>query len=454
MMKHLLRRATVVVAALATSAGLLTSCGPAPGPKAFGIHGDHTWDVDNSRISSALDFESAFGSDVTRTTLRWKVAQPTSTTFNWSKTDYVVNEAAERNMDVLLVVRDAPQWANGSTDGKIIPSDTTGFNTFVTRYKNFFKAAVQRYGSRVKYWEVWTEPNENNYWLPRGLSPSTHRTRWIDMYAQLYRDTLAAVRTVNSTVEVAVGAITGLGASCCILGTTFLSGLIDRNVSFSDVAINPHALRNQAPWTCIQYQQNFCDIQLMRNILVNRNRSNVKLWVTEFGWQVGGYTWTGTTRTQLRLPGDQYKFALWPNSGQVSVNGVTRNYSSINRTASFDTNANGVPEKYNVLTLTTALPSTPANMTEVASPQAEATQATYVREAIRMLRGTYTPASGRPQQNYNHVELAIYFRSYDVKAEWWGMMGLMHEPVPNYSQPGTWVLRGRPAANSFAQETD
>jgi polysaccharide biosynthesis protein PslG len=453
-MKHLLRRATVLVAAVATSAGLLAGCGPAPGPKAFGLHGDHTWDVDNGRIASRMDYEAAFGADVVRTTLRWKIAQPTATTFNWSKTDYVVNEAAERGMGVLFVVRDAPQWANGSADGKIIPSDTTGFNTFVTRYKNFFKAAVQRYGNRVKFWEIWTEANEWNYWQPRGLTPKGNTARWIDMYAQLYRDTVAAVRTVNTSVELAVGALSGLGATCCILGTTFVNELINRGVQFSDLAINPHNLRNQAPWTCLQYQQNFCDIQLIRNVLVNRGRSNVNLWVTEFGWQVGGYTWTGTTTTQLRLPGDQYKFTLWPNSGQVIVNGVTRNYSSINRTASFDTNGNGVAEKYNVLTLTQALPTTPANKTEVVSPQAESTHATYVREAIRMLRGTYQPASGRPQQNYNFVEIAIYFRSQDQKAEWWGMMGLMGEPQPNFNEPGTWVMRPRPAAGAFSNETD
>ncbi len=453
-MKHLLRRATVVVAALAASAGLLTSCGPPPGPKLFGMHGDHTYDSENSRIASSLNAEEAFGANITRNTLRWKATMPNALTFDWSKTDYVVDQATSRGMDVLLVVRDAPQFANGSTDGKVIPSDTSGFNTFVTQYKNFFKAAVQRYGSRVKYWEVWTEANENNYWQPRGLTPKGNTARWIDMYAQLYRDTVAAVRTVNTSVQLAVGAITGLGASCCILGTNFLNGLIDRNVSFSDVAINPHNIRNQAPWTCLQFNQNFCDIQLMRNVLVNRNKSSVQLWITEFGWQVAGFTSPGSTRTSLRVPGDQYKLALFPNSGQVIVNGVTRNYSSINRTAMIDTNGNGVTEPHNVLTLTTALPTTPAANVEVASPQAEATHATYVREAIRMMRGVYQPASGRPQQNYNFVEMAIYFRNHDAKAIWWGMLGLMHEGVPNYNQPGTWFFQGRPAAGAFMQETD
>jgi hypothetical protein len=301
---------------------------------------------------------------------------------------------------------------------------------------------------------VWTEPNENNYWQPQGLTPKGNTARWIDMYAQLYRDTVAAVRTVNTSVQVAVGAITGLGASCCILGPTFLNGLIDRNVTFSDVAINPHNIRNHAPWTCIQFAQNFCDIQLMRNVLVNRNRSGVHLWVTEFGWQVGGFTSPTSTTTSLRVPGDQYKLALWPNSGQVIVNGVTRNYSSINRTAMIDTNANGVTEPHNVVTLTSALPSAPAANTEVASPQAESTHATYVRQALRMLRGVYQPASGRPQQNYKFVEMAIYFRTYDVKSVWWGMMGLTHEPVPNFARPGEWFLRGRPAAGAFLEETD
>jgi hypothetical protein len=453
-MRDLFRRTGPIVVALTLSGMLLAGCEPPPsGPKFFGMHSDATFDVDNSRISSAFDAEKAFGSRITRNTLRWKFAQPSRTTYDWSKTDYVVNQAAARGMQVLLTVREAPKWANGSSDTRIIPSDPAGFDQFVLDYKNFVKTAVQRYGDRVKYWEVWTEPNQIYFWQPRGLDPKRDQARWIDMYGQLYTKTRAAVRKINTSVEIAVGSIAGLGASCCIVGPVFLDGLITRGVVFNDVAIEPHSIRNQAPWKTIQNEGNFSDIKIMRDVLVYRGLSNVNLWVTEWGWKVAGYTSPGSTTTQLKVPGNFYALALWPDTGQVVVAGVVRDYSSINRNASYDSNGDGVPEAHNFINLTTALPSAPAAGIEVASATAEAKQAKFVQEAIKMLRGTYVPKSGRPQQNYNYVEIATYFQNYDLQRSSWGMYGLMHEPVPDYSHPGTWFLKGRPAAAAFLDGT-
>ena len=194
---------------------------------------------------------------------------------------------------------------------------------------------------------------------------------------------------------------------------------------------------------CLDFVQSFCDIEKMRNILVYRGKSNVKLWVTEFGWQVAGFTTTGTTLTKLRVPGNSYRLALWANSGRVTVDGVTRNYSSITRTAS-----------YNDIFLSTPLSSLPPLNSEIANPAAETVHSVFVREAIKMLRGTYVPTSGRPQQNYNYVQIGIYYQNYDRAFTNWGMYGLLHEPLPNFNQPGTWFLQGRPAAGAFMQETD
>ena len=89
-----------------------------------------------------------------------------------------------------------PQWANGSTDPKVVPSNAAVFNTFVNRYKAFFKTAVQRYGNRVKHWEVWTEPNENHYWQPLGLDAHTgHETLDRPLRAAVHRDQAAYARS-------------------------------------------------------------------------------------------------------------------------------------------------------------------------------------------------------------------------------------------------------------------
>ena len=300
------------------------------------------------------------------------------------------------------------------------------------------RAALRR---RVNYWEVWTEPNENFYWLPQNLArTSTPPAGWT-CTRSCSRATLALVKPVNSSVKIAIGALTGLGAACCILGTTFLEGMISRGVPFEYLAINPHVSRNQAPWSCIQYTQSFCDIQKIRNILVNRNKSSVQDLGVRVRLAGRRLHRSGTTRTKLRVPGNIYRLALWPNSGKVVVNGATYSYSSINRT-----------DVYSEINLTSALPSTPPDGTRIDSPQAEALHADYVRQSLRMLKGTYTPANGHPQQNYNYVKVAVYFLNYDRATVNFGMFGLFHEPTPNWNQPGKWIVAPRPAASAFKSE--
>jgi hypothetical protein len=34
----------------------------------------------------------------------------------------------------------------------------------------------------------------------------------------------------------------------------------------------------------------------------------------------------------------------------------------------------------------------------------------------------------------------------------WGMYGLFRTPEPNWSQPGTWVVAAKPAAQAFKDE--
>jgi hypothetical protein len=65
-----------------------------------------------------------------------------------------------------------------------------------------------------------------------------------------------------------------------------------------------------------------------------------------------------------------------------------------------------------------------------------------------MIKGTYTPASGRPRQNYSFVQLTTHFVSFDRPPYY---TGLFRTPQPDYSRPpGHWIFPRKPAANGFA----
>src|SRR3954453_300727 len=98
-----------IVVAVAVLTTPLSGCTP-PKPKLImGIHSDVTYDVDNTRIASTLDAEHGINSQVVRTTLRWNVVEPSEGVYDWSKPDYVIDQAQQRGMQVYFIVRDAPE---------------------------------------------------------------------------------------------------------------------------------------------------------------------------------------------------------------------------------------------------------------------------------------------------------------------------------------------------------
>ena len=250
-------------------------------------------------------------------------------------------------------------------------------------------------------------------------------------------------------MKIAVGALTGSRRGpAASSAPRILNELIKRNVSFSYLAINPHSGRNQAPWSCIQFQQSFCDIQKIRNILVNKGRSSVRLWVTEFGWQVGGFTSRGTDQdVPAGIPGNENRLALWPSAGQVRLaSGVARQYSQ-HRAA---------PPATTTSSLTSAhCRRSQPDLTEVSSPAAEATHATYVREAMRMVKGTYRPAAGRPAAELQlRPDRDLLLQLRPGHRRYFGMYGLHARAEADFGRPGNWTPgRAASAANVFEQET-
>ncbi len=132
------------------------------------------------------------GAGAVRLILNWKdVAPATPTTafqpadpgdpqYNWSDFDKQVGEATAAGLQPIVDVFDAPTWATAgpSAGGPLKPSPL--------KLATFANAAAVRYGGgyeslpRVKYWELWDEPNLA--WLLRPqfvgkrlVSPTTYR---------------------------------------------------------------------------------------------------------------------------------------------------------------------------------------------------------------------------------------------------------------------------------------
>jgi hypothetical protein len=133
----------------------------------------------------ALDKTRAAGATTVRIWLGWQGVAPQGTTkpedfnprnpfdpeYNWGQIDYLVAKAVEHGLEPMLMVVDAPAWAERGTQGQY------GKDPDPQELGYFVEAAVKRYSGyfgdipRVSRWELWNEPNLHKYLMPQYDAP-------------------------------------------------------------------------------------------------------------------------------------------------------------------------------------------------------------------------------------------------------------------------------------------
>src|SRR5262249_1277230 len=132
-----------------------------------------------SMVDNFDDMRSYLGgrSPIIRVDLNWAGVEPVSCPgpcedgLNWDQLDTVVNAANARDMRVLVVLAYAPSWATGHTDGGWFPTGTHDAG-----WVDIGAATVRHLGTRVQAYEVWNEPNIEQF---GGYAPTYSRPQRI-----------------------------------------------------------------------------------------------------------------------------------------------------------------------------------------------------------------------------------------------------------------------------------
>jgi hypothetical protein len=157
-----------------------------------------------------LDGTSAFpiyrdlGVDVLQLQLQWdqtapkrprRAVDPGDSAYRWPATvDAAVDEAARNGIQVALLVRGSPRWANGGRPSRWAPKPV--------HYARFLTAASRRYGV-VRRWMIWGEANRAAVFAP--LPPN--RPRGPRTYARLLDAAYGALKR-RSRRNVVIGGMT------------------------------------------------------------------------------------------------------------------------------------------------------------------------------------------------------------------------------------------------------
>lgn len=79
---------------------------------------------------------------------------------NWNSMDFEneVNAAVQDGYQIMATIRGTPKWANGGVDDPARPPTDPAF------FQNWAALVSAHFCGRVTAWDLWNEPNQNNYW--------------------------------------------------------------------------------------------------------------------------------------------------------------------------------------------------------------------------------------------------------------------------------------------------
>lgn len=213
---------------------LLACLSAARGCEFVGVNQDFVWTAPNKR-APLIDAMRELGVRWVRLPLRWNVVQPEPGAFDWSRTDPVIDELRAADIRVLAILMSVPAWANGT-----VPDEVEGwYDAYPPRslgdWEAYVRAAVERYGGRIRHWEIWNEQNGVDFYRPL---PDAER------YVALLR---SAYRTIKSVQPDSVVLMGGLQMNGVIANPWspvkvehFLKGMYDAGAAGAFDAVNIH----------------------------------------------------------------------------------------------------------------------------------------------------------------------------------------------------------------------
>ncbi len=199
----------------------------------------------------------------------------------WEKYDNIVNLAEANDIEIIARLSNPPNWS------RALPVEVTGTFAPPDNYNDFadFTAAVaERYNGRIRYYQLWNEPNGNAEW---GLNQPVSPEQYTDLLCTAYH----RIKEVNADAVVLAGALTPTVAineanmnDLIFLERMYAAGAGDcfDVMSAQGYGLWSGALDQRLKPNVINYPHNL----YLRDVMVRHGDADKPIWISELGWNV------------------------------------------------------------------------------------------------------------------------------------------------------------------------
>jgi hypothetical protein len=185
--------------------------------------------------------------------------------------------ASEYGLEIVARLDHPPAWTRqaGRANGDFAPPDN------FEDYADFVAAVVARYRGKVRFYQIWNEPNVYPEWGEQNVDPRA--------YTRLLQLAYARAKSVDPN---AVIISAGLTQTTMEIGRAysdllFLQEMYDEGVrgSFDILAVNDYGLFTGPGDRRVEFSRtNFSRPILMREIMVKNGDADKPVWAMEMGW--------------------------------------------------------------------------------------------------------------------------------------------------------------------------
>ena len=199
----------------------------------------------------------------------------------WEKYDNIVDLAESFDIEIIARLSNPPAWS------RELPVEVTGTFAPPDNYEDFgdFAATVaERYNGRIRYYQLWNEPNGNDEW-------GQHQPVSPEQYTKLLCTAYRRIKAVNPGAVVLAGALTPTVAindanmnDLIFLERMYAAGAGDcfDVMSAQGYGLWSGALDRRLKPNVINYPHNL----FLRDVMVRHGDADKPIWISEMGWNV------------------------------------------------------------------------------------------------------------------------------------------------------------------------
>lgn len=225
------------------------------------LHWSHPWN--NNKYSRREDLDRVValmkeaGVGFVRMDFLWQDIEPEKGKFEFEKYDYIVELLSKNSIGILGVLHYSTDWISSCGKWNCPPGDNSLFISYALR-------VIGRYKDKIKYWEVWNEPDSSTYWTPQDGLKS---------YCTLLKEVYLAAKKTDPDCKILNGGLAGGASSINHLYDNGSKDYFDiLNIHIFENPLNPNAIKAVTAYLKLAYK-----------IMSRNGDAQKKIWVTEIG---------------------------------------------------------------------------------------------------------------------------------------------------------------------------